>query len=162
VTALDDLLEALQTARSTVFRLEAHQDYPDDELWQAHLRGERWQQDPDLAWWSELVATNQSRGVTMSRVRVVTGEWTPYTRWEIEEHYPHNVLAGEDVRLARAQRACSHADFWLVDDERAWWLEYDEAGTMTVTEASPGSLPSLVDTRNRSLAIAESMSAAAS
>lgn len=154
VTALDDLLAALSTARVSVFRLEGHQTYADDELWQRYLRGEWWEQDQDLADWCALVSATVDRGVTWTRARVVTEPWTLYTRWEIEQHYPHNLRAGEDVRLIRADVAWPYPDFWLVDD-RAWMLDYDDTGTITVTETIGRWLPTLRLWRDRALSAAE-------
>lgn len=159
MTALDDLVDALETAQRSVFRLEARQDYPDDELWQAHQRGEWWEQSADLTDWCSLVSATVDRGVTWTRARVVTEPWTPYTRWEIEQHYPHNLTAGEDIRLVRASEPWATVDFWLVDATRAWLLRYDD-GSMTVTEAVPELLlPAIRTWRDRALEVATPLKA---
>lgn len=155
MTAGADLVTALRTARSSVFRLEGHQDYPDDELWQAHLRGEAWEQDPELADWCSLVSATVARGVSWTRVRVVTEPWTLYTQWEIEQHYPHNRDAGEDIRFIRTPGPWPLDDFWLVDDERAWLLFYDPHDTMIVTETNQRSLPVLRTFRDKALRLAK-------
>lgn len=159
-TALDDLVDALQTAQHSVFRFEGRQDYPDDELWQAHLRGEWWEQSEDLADWCALVSATVDRGAHWIRARVVTEPWTPYTRWEIEQHFPHNLTAGEDIRLVRAAEQWAIDDFWLVDDH-GWLLLYGTNGAMTVVEATDH-LPELQAVKARALRSAEAMRAPAS
>lgn len=159
MTALDDLVEALQDARSSVFRLEARQDYLDDELWQAYQRGEWWEQSDDLTGWCSLVSAAVDRGVTWIRARVVTEPWTPYTQWEIEQHYPHNVRAGESVRLC-GDTSWSWPDFWLVDNERGWVLEYAPGGAMTVEEATSRVLPVLRAWRDLALSRSEPLAPA--
>lgn len=159
MTALDDLVDALETAQRSVFRLEARQDYPDDELWQAHLRGEWWEQDADLSDWCSLVSAVVDRGVTWTRARVVTEPWTPYTRWEIEQHYPHNQTAGEDIRLVRDSEPWGAPDFWLVDDTRAWRLYYDSVGAMAVAEFAGDDLWVARTWRDRALNVATPLAA---
>jgi len=143
VTALEELVTALRSARELVFRLESEQDYPDDPQWIAYQAGQAWEQNEDLAEWTSLVRANRDRGVPMERVHVVVPPWTDYVRFEVERHYPHNLAAGEDVRLVHAARPWPVPDFWLVDYTRAWLLDYDRDGNMTVIEATERSLPYL-------------------
>lgn len=149
---LDDLVDALRGARLSVFRLEVRQHYADDPQWQAFLAGEAWDKNDDLAAWTELVRSNVDRGVTMQRVHVVTQPWTPYVRFEVEQHYPHNRDAGEDVRLVHAEEPWDAPDFWLVDDLRAWLLVYDSNDAMTVVRADERALPALRQWRNQAVA----------
>jgi hypothetical protein len=158
VSDLQDLVEALRGARRSVFRLEVRQDYPDDLQWQAFLAGHDWQNNDDLSAWTELVRINVARGVTMQRVHVVTQPWTPYLRFEVEQHYPHNRLAGEDVRLLEAEREWDAPDFWMVDDSRGWLLIYAAGGAMTVLRAGEQMLPSLRRWRDQALAGAVGLS----
>lgn len=162
VTAFDDMLDALHTAQTSTFRFEGHQDYPDDELWQMHQRGQWWEQDPDLAQWCALVSGNADRGVTMTRVRATIEPWTDYTRWEIEQHFPHNLRAREDIRLWRTDGELRLPDFHLVDGARAWFLAYDPNGAMTVTEATERTLPTLRAWRDDALARSEPLTLSAS
>lgn len=152
MSELDDLVGALRTAEVSVFRLEARQDYADDPQWQAFLAGKAWEKNDDLEAWCDLVRSNTARGVVMERVHVVTQPWTPYVRFEVEQHYPYNRAAGEDVRVVHAEEPWDAPDFWLVDDERAWILLYDSRGAMTVVRASERSLPSLRRWRDQTLA----------
>ncbi len=135
MTALDDLVDALQSARDDVFRFEGRQTYSDDELWQQFLRGEWWEQDADLTGWCALVSATVDRGASWTRVRLVTEPWTDYTRWELEQHFPHNLTAGEDIRLLEARHEWRVSDFWMVDG-RAWLLDYDVHGVMTPVEVT--------------------------
>lgn len=158
MSELDDLVSALRTAEVSVFRLEARQDYTDDPQWQAFRAGQEWEDNDDLSAWCELVGSNTARGVTMVRVHVVTRPWTPYVRFEVEEHYPHNRDAGEDVRVLHTERPWDAPDFWLIDDTRAWMLVYDPDGVMTVVRASDRSLPPLRQWRDQALAATADLS----
>lgn len=152
MSGVDELVDALRGAQFSVFRLEARQDYADDPQWQAFLAGQDWEKNVDLAAWTELVRSNVARGVTMQRVHVVTRPWTPYVRFEVEQHYPHNREAGEDVRLAQAEQTWDAPDFWMVDDTRAWLLIYDSDGAMTIVRAAERDLPTLRQWRDQALA----------
>ncbi|MGQ0575958.1 MAG: DUF6879 family protein [Pseudonocardia sp.] len=149
---LDELVDALRGAQRSVFRLEARQDYPDDMQWQAFIGGHDWEKNDDLAAWTELVRSNVARGVMMRRVHVVTRPWTPYVRFEVEQHYPHNREAGEDVRLVQVEDVWDAPDFWMVDDRRAWLLVYDTGGRMTVVRAAEDALVVLRQWRDQALA----------
>lgn len=161
MTALDDLVRALRTAQTSVFRAEYRQNYPDDPQWQSYQRGDDWTANDDLWAWCGLVRENVERGVTMQRVHVVTEPWSPYVTFEVEQHYPWNQRAGEDVRLVRARHEWRATDFWLVDDKRGWLLGYDRAGVMTpVSVSGAAELAALRDRRDEMLAASEPLAGA--
>ncbi|MEJ2860556.1 DUF6879 family protein [Actinomycetospora flava] len=150
---LAKLVEAISSARTSVFRLEARQHYADDPQWQSYERGEAWQRNADLRAWTEIVSSARARGVTMQRVHVLTEPWTPYVRFEVEQHYPHNLAAGEDVRLVRAGRPWSVPDFWLIDDHRGWLMHYEDDGTLgVIVQATDRALSALRSWRDEALA----------
>lgn len=151
MTALADLVEALRTAQRSVFRLEVGQHYDDDPQWQSYRRGERWWDNADLRAWCDLVRANHERGVSMRRVHLVIPPWTAYVRFEVGEHYPYNRRAGEDVQIVEVETPWEAPDFWLVDDQRAWLLDYAEDGAMTVVPAAEQDLPELRAWRDRAL-----------
>ncbi|MEJ2886183.1 DUF6879 family protein [Actinomycetospora aeridis] len=157
MAALAELASAISDARQSVFRAEYLQDYPDDPQWWAYQQGHDWTANEDLAAWCALVRANVERGVTMQRVHVVTTPWTPYVRFEIEQHYPFNLAAGEEVRLLTVLMQSARKDFWLVDDERGWLLDYADDGTMTVIEASERTLPILRDWRDAALGMSTTL-----
>lgn len=161
VTVLDDLVHALRTAQTSVFRAEYRQDYPDDPQWQSYQRGDDWTANDDLWAWCDLVSANTDRGVAMQRVHVVTEPWSPYVAFEVEQHYPWNQRAGEDVRLVRARHPWRVTDFWLVDDQRGWLLDYTRAGVMRpVPVPGEAELEALRDRRDEALAAAEPLTGA--
>lgn len=152
MSTLSDVVTDLRTARESVFRLECRQDYPDDPQWQTYLAGGDWTANDDLAGWRELVSANRERGVTMTRVHVVTIPWTPYVRFEVGQHYPYNLAFGEKVRLVHAEQPWSYPDFQLIDDERAWLLDYDPSGKLSAVRAAERTLPTLRKWRDEALA----------
>nr|MDT0656748.1 hypothetical protein [Micromonospora sp. DSM 115978] len=79
-----------------------------------------------------MVADSALAGRRWSRVHVLDRPLSDYLRFELLG-YQGNVAAGEDVRIAdRAtvpeSLAESRQDFWLLDDELAITIEYDEMG----------------------------------
>lgn len=157
VTVLDDLVHGLRTAQTSVFRAEYRQDYPDDPQWQSYRRGDDFTANDDLRAWCRLVSANTNRGVTMQRVHLVTEPWTPYVTFEVDQHYPFNIAAGEDVRLLTVPAPSARRDFWLIDDKQGWLLDYDTDGAMTVVEASERALPILRVWRDDALSASEPM-----
>ncbi|MFD6158361.1 DUF6879 family protein [Nocardia sp. NPDC060256] len=78
----------------------------------------------DNAWfesWGRLVSETTTRGVRVTRIRVVTVPHVDYQRWLLALTVL-NARAGEDIRyLPRHQISADQVpadDFWLLDDER--------------------------------------------
>ncbi|WP_067535869.1 DUF6879 family protein [Nocardia crassostreae] len=121
-------------ARKSVFHLEVRDTYAvpsESEPFRRFLAGEP--RRPDEGWeaWSSLIGACRSRGVTVSRVRVVTVPHSDYQRWLLTET-PDNIAAGEDIRyLPRHLVGPDQApadDFWLLDDVKVAFNLVDEEG----------------------------------
>jgi hypothetical protein len=88
-----------------------------------------------LAYWFRQVAEQTSRGITISRVRILEEPPTPYQRWE-KWLDRWNTGAGERIDyLNRSQLAklgapafAPTADWWLFDDEQLMVMHHDEVG----------------------------------
>ncbi|MEU6563149.1 DUF6879 family protein [Nocardia nova] len=102
--------------------------------------------------WTELVEETASRGVTVSRVRVVTVPHTDYHRWLLSVT-GSNVDAGEDIRYLPRHEAgeVPRDDWWLFDDAKVAFNLVDEhgkpAGAAITTD--PGIVGSLVAVQAR-------------
>lgn len=133
--------QAFWQAQRSVFRLESLQHYPGDSNFDRFVAGQTWQDTESKAHWTDLVRRRTAAGVSMERVRLVTEPWTPYTTFELTWSYPHNVEAGEDIRVVvtasgdRPPRNLpERTDFWLFDDTELWWLRYDPDGSLITVE----------------------------
>src|SRR5690606_38063722 len=77
--------------------------------------------DDNYEWfqpWLDLMRDATSKGVAVSRVRVVTVPLTDYHRWLLSIT-PENQDAGEDIRYLARHRAAGAVpsdDWWLFDD----------------------------------------------
>jgi hypothetical protein len=111
----------LRTCRQSAFHLEVHDSYgtpAEDEPFRRFLDNE-----PDdyewLSGWLEVVRDATARGVSFTRVRVVTEPHVDYTRWGLVVA-SQNIDAGEDIRyLARHHIDSGELatdDYWLIDD----------------------------------------------
>lgn len=127
-----------------------------------YLRGEP---DPDPerkgAWLTRL-REERAAGKARQRVHVLTGPLTNYLRYECEWGYVPNVAVGEDVRildLAERPRPAEldiDHDFWLLDDEVAIRMYYDDAKRFTGAEVvAEAELPRYRAARDAALAAAE-------
>jgi len=88
----------------------------------------------DNAWfepWAHLVRETTSRGVRVTRVRVVTVPHVDYQRWLLALT-ALNAEAGEDIRyISRDQVSADQVptdDFWLLDDQRVVFNLVDANG----------------------------------
>lgn len=80
--------------------------------------------------WCAMVAETVSRGVTVSRVRVVTVPHTEYTRWLLDA-CASNIAAGEQIRYLPRHEVDGHVpedDYWLFDDEIVGFNTVDADG----------------------------------
>ncbi|MCP2315328.1 hypothetical protein APR12_000658 [Nocardia amikacinitolerans] len=79
--------------------------------------------------WQDLMRETTGRGVSVSRVRVVTVPHSDYQRWLLSVTV-HNVAAGEDIRYLPRHLAgeVPPDDWWLMDDERVVYNLTDAAG----------------------------------
>lgn len=113
------------------FHLEVRDSYAvanESEPFRRFLDGE----PDDNAWfepWGRLVRETTSRGVRVTRVRVVTVPHVDYQRWMLELT-ALNTRAGEDIRYLPRHQAGTVPldDFWLLDDETVVFNLVDENG----------------------------------
>ncbi|MET7752294.1 MULTISPECIES: DUF6879 family protein [Actinomycetes] len=77
--------------------------------------------------WCALVAETVSRGVTVTRIRVVTVPHNEYTRWLLDACTP-NIAAGEEIRYLPRHLAEEPPadDFWLFDDDTVAFNTVDD------------------------------------
>lgn len=97
---------------------------------------ERWRENREIVEtdggreWCKLVAETVARGVTVSRIRVVTVPHTEYTRWLLDACVP-NIAAGEQIRYLPRHIVDGHVpgdDFWLFDSDVVAFNTIDDNG----------------------------------
>ncbi|MGW4249863.1 DUF6879 family protein, partial [Nocardia sp. NPDC004722] len=126
----------IRAARKSAFHLEVQDTYTvpsESEPFRRFLSGEPRSDEPDESWeaWSALIRDAIARGVTVSRIRIVTVPHSDYQRWLLTETHD-NIAAGEDIRyLPRhlvdpAQVPAD--DFWLLDDTTVAFNLVDKEG----------------------------------
>ncbi|WP_159844977.1 DUF6879 family protein [Nocardia sp. CY41] len=125
--------DLFRQAKRSAFHLEVRDTYAvpsESEPLRRFLAGEPRLNDDEF-WdsWGSLVRETTDRGVTVSRVRVVTVPLTDYQRWLLSET-GDNVAAGEDIRYLPRHRAgdVPQDDFWLFDDEVVGFNLVDAGG----------------------------------
>ncbi|SUA75174.1 Uncharacterised protein [Nocardia otitidiscaviarum] len=105
----------------SAFHLEQRDTYAvpeEEERIRRYLSGEEAVPAPSREW-PDLIADARSRGVTVSRVRVVTVPHTDYHRWLLSVT-DVRVNDGEDIRYLPRHLAgeVPSDDWWLMDAER--------------------------------------------
>jgi hypothetical protein len=147
VTLLDaaQLGEHLNRFRRRLFRMETlpayivDSDGGDFDRW---LAGE-----PDPTWerkqrWLDVLRAEHAAGKVSGRVRILSEHLTDYERYACEWGYALNSTAGEDIRvLHRGEHhippGVIERDFWVVDDDQAVLMHYDEFGRFEGAEVLP-------------------------
>ncbi|RDI48468.1 DUF6879 family protein [Nocardia mexicana] len=117
--------------RQEAFHLEVRDSYAvphESERLRRFLNGEPPPRDPGTPW-QALVRETTGRGVSMSRVRVVTVPHSDYQRWLLSVTH-HNVEAGEDIRYIPRHQAgeTPQDDWWLMDENRVVYNLVDSHG----------------------------------
>ena len=143
VAELDEFFE--RHFRRRAFRLEVRDAYEvasDGGDFARYMAGESL---PDAArknaWLDELRA-DTAKGKAWQWVHVVRSPLSDYLRYSFEWGYAINIGAGADVRvLDLAERArpagLLDEDFWLLDDEAALVMVYDDANRFVGAEPVP-------------------------
>lgn len=126
------LLDAFEHARRSIFRLETLQYYAGDPQFYRFQQGLSWEDNESKRHWTDIVRRRTADGVAMQRVHLIKHPLTDYVRFEIEWSYPHNVAAGEDVRIAVDGEW--DTDFWLFDDGELWVMQYTPGGELAGAE----------------------------
>lgn len=133
-TELGEYIDARLT--KSAFRLELLDTYDveaDGGDFERFLRGEPEPTPERKRPWLERLRREASAGILNHRVHVLRTPLTDYLRYECEWGYVSNAAAGEDIRiLDLTERALPDGvpdyDFWLIDDQHAIRMHYDQAG----------------------------------
>nr|WP_040751123.1 DUF6879 family protein [Nocardia transvalensis] len=136
-----DLLHECETE---AFHLETKDSYgvpEESERFRRFMNGLPPLPDAYKDGWMDLVRETTTRGVSVSRVRVVTVPHTDYHRWLLSVT-GDNVAAGEDIRYVPRHLAgeVPPDDWWLMDGIRVAYNLVDDKGApagMAVT-TDPG------------------------
>ncbi len=129
----DRWVELFEVTRTSAFHLEVRDTYAEPEESEPFRRFLDGVPEPpggyDKSDWLELVATLAQRGVTMSRVRVVSVPLSDYQRW-LFSVTGSSVAAGEDIRYLPRHLAgeVPPDDWWLFDGERVAFNVVDSTG----------------------------------
>lgn len=131
--------ELLRECRSEVFHLEVRDTYgvPDeDEAFRAFINEEPYDYRTWFHDWYTFVEDLTARGVSVSRLRVVTVPHSDYQRWSLGIA-ALNVEAGENVRYLPRHLAgeVPTDDYWLLDNEAVAFNLSDKDGRGTGNSA---------------------------
>ncbi|MEU2176153.1 MULTISPECIES: DUF6879 family protein [Nocardia] len=123
--------DLLRTCKREAFHLEVLDTYAEPNEYEPFRRFLADEPD-DYAWfqpWTELIQETTSRGVAVTRVRIVTEPHTDYTRFALAVA-ALNVRAGEDIRYLPRHHAgeVPSDDYWLLDDETVVFSAFGESG----------------------------------
>ncbi|MGV9724377.1 DUF6879 family protein [Nocardia beijingensis] len=123
--------DLLRTCKREAFHLEVLDSYAEPNEHEPFRRFLADEPD-DYAWfqpWAELVEETTSRGVAVTRVRIITEPHTDYTRFALAVA-ELNVRAGEDIRYLPRHAAgeVPPDDYWLLDDETVVFSAFGESG----------------------------------
>ncbi|MGW5141164.1 DUF6879 family protein [Nocardia beijingensis] len=123
--------DLLRTCKREAFHLEVLDSYAEPNEHEPFRRFLADEPD-DYAWfqpWAELVEETTSRGVAVTRVRIVTEPHSDYTRFALAVA-ALNVRAGEDIRYLPRHHAgeVPSDDYWLLDDETVVFSAFGESG----------------------------------
>ncbi|MFF7941857.1 DUF6879 family protein [Nocardia gamkensis] len=127
----DGFPDLLRTCKREAFHLEVLDSYAEPNEHEPFRRFLADEPD-DYTWfqpWTELVQETTSRGVAVTRVRIVTEPHTDYTRFALAV-VALNVRAGEDIRYLPRHLAgeVPPDDFWLFDDNQVIYSAFGESG----------------------------------
>ncbi|NEW25778.1 DUF6879 family protein [Nocardia cyriacigeorgica] len=129
----DCWLDLFERARTSLFHLEVRDSYAEPEESEPLRRFIEGEPDPndgyDKSDWLDLITRLAARGVTMSRVRVVSVPHSDYQRW-LFSVTGSSVDAGEDIRYIPRHTVddVPADDWWLIDDELVAFNLIDSAG----------------------------------
>ncbi len=117
-----DLYQYLQSAKSSLFRLEALQEF--------NVSGDEIDSEEMQAWW-KFISEKTSSGVLMQRVRLIIDPMTAYIKNELIAHRKSTTF-GADVRVISGdvfdKLGVRAEDFWLIDDQIVLKMKYTTTG----------------------------------
>ncbi|WP_312884751.1 DUF6879 family protein [Nocardia barduliensis] len=127
-----DWVALFRACEAEAFHLEVRDAYAvpaESDRFRRFLAGEPALPDQHKSRWNDLVEETTRRGVTVSRVRVVTVPHTDYHRWLLSVT-DTNTAAGEDIRYVPRHLAgeVPPDDWWLIDNERVVYNLVNESG----------------------------------
>ncbi|WP_052745930.1 DUF6879 family protein [Allosalinactinospora lopnorensis] len=138
----DEVEQLFSGFRFTAFRLETLQTYDaqhESEPFRQFLALGEAEITEELTGWGAELQAGIAAGRRYDRVHVVTEPLTDYVRFECAWGYPHNVTAGENIRILPVRDGdwpdgLPHLDFWLFDSHRLLWMNYAEDSSLVSTE----------------------------
>ncbi|MEU2034191.1 DUF6879 family protein [Nocardia amamiensis] len=153
---VDDWVHPFHECRHSAFHMEVRDSYAEpaeSEALRRFLNGEP-PPEYDKSDWLGLIRDMTGRGVTVSRIRVVTVPHTGYQRWLLSVT-GENVEAGEDIRYVPRHSVDPEIvpsdDWWLFDDELVVFNiahpDGKPAGTGTTTD--PGIVAYCREVKNK-------------
>jgi len=142
---LAELSQLIERSRHSAFRLETLPQYlvpqEADELaeWRSGRRTPL--ATPDSSPWLARIQSSTDSGYQWHRARVLDYPLSEYSEFELYG-YQANYAAGENIRVVNrswnAQLNQLREDFWLIDDEIAVRMIYDEEGHFIRPELGTG------------------------
>lgn len=128
-------IDLLTNIRKSAFHMEVRDTYAvpeESEPLRRFLAGEP---EPDDGYkksdWIDLIETLSRRGISMSRIRVVTVPHSGYQRWLLSVT-GSSVDAGEDIRYVARDtvdpKDIPSDDWWLLDDGKVAFNLVDKSG----------------------------------
>lgn len=92
--------------------------------------------------WLERLSREAAAGIRNHRVHTLSRPLTDYLRFECEWGYVYNAAAGEEIGILdvtdrQAPSGLADHDFWLIDDEHAIRMYYDDQGRYVGAEPTP-------------------------
>ena len=129
-----NLLDYLNSAKSSLFRYEGLQEYDieqEREAVQHFLENGVFDESRMREWW-DFIESKKKTGVSMQRVRLLVEPLTDYTKMELAIHRKSNKV-GDDIRVITEEKlkellGLKPQDFWLIDDSAALLMQYDSVG----------------------------------
>lgn len=148
---LDDLDKIMDAAKRSAFRLETLPQYlvPQEEESFAAWRAGRPHppRTPETSAWLAELQQIVARGIRWYRVHILDYPLCDYSRYELHGYQESQAVGQETFIADRAEHAelkDLHEDFWLMDDEIAVRMVYDDEGHFLRPEPTDDVAPYLV------------------
>jgi uncharacterized protein DUF6879 len=131
---LDDLGVLMDKAKRSVFRLETLPQYlvpQEAERFAAFRAGKLVPRTLENSAWLVELQQIIARGIRWYRVHVLDFPLCEYSRFEVNSYRDSQAMGQETFLADRAEHselADMHEDFWLMDDDVAVRMVYDEVG----------------------------------
>ena len=125
-----DLFDYLKSARKSLFRFEALQEFdvPEEKVAVKEYNEIGRVDFASMKEWFEFIEKKNSEGVWTGRVRLVKLPVNDYTKMELACHR-ETAKHGDKIEVIVEKEfdklGVSEKDFWLIDDERVLLMNYD-------------------------------------